>query len=515
MKLQATQITDGYKVSHPDQLDPGTEFTYSNLTARAFHHANVLDTDKSTVRMRYFGGQYAIKEYIVNVWNTTFFNKPKEEVIGKVSRRLQNYLGKGRAKTTIEKMGQLHDLGYLPISIKTLPEGSAVGPGLPVLTITNTHKDFGFLTNYLETLLSAVIWPMCNAASLSEQYYLLSKKYAELTGASMQYWLPIANHNFSARGMRGVEDMTTSSAAHLLFSVGTDTLTALDFIEDYYNGNSDEELIGCSVNAAEHATATQLIQIHGGESKALRHLLTNIYPTGIFSYVSDSHDYWNVVGNISAELKEVIISRQPDENGQPGILTFRPDSSKKTPLEIMLGDPEAEAGSFEQKGTLQTLWDNFGGELVFGPDGKQYKLLDSHVRIIYGEAISLTMAYNIYEKMAKQGWCVGNVFFGVGSWAFLANSSRDSYGLAIKSTYTQVSGKAVELFKNPKTSSFKKSAKGLLRVDKDAKGEFVLKDQQTWEQEAGGELRTVFKDGILLIDEDFATIRRRVGFINM
>lgn len=513
MQLQATQIVDGYKVSHPDQLDPNTEISYSNMTARVFHHANVLSDLKET-KMVFFGLQYAAKEYLIKVWNDTFFSKSKEEVLARYTRRLQNYLGKGRGLATVEKMGKLHDLGYLPIHIKALPEGSRINQGIPIFTIKNTHKDFDFLTNYLETLLSAVIWSMCNAASLSEQYFLLSKRYGEMTGASADYWLPFANHNFSARGMRGVEDMTTSAAAHLLFSMGTDTLSALDFLEDYYNADSDKECIGVSVNAAEHATATQLIAIHGNEEKSLRHLLTKVYPTGIFSYVSDSEDYWNVIGNISATLKDIIINRGPDENGQPGVLTFRPDSSPKTPLEIIMGDPEVDPESFEGKGTLKVLWDTFGGETVTGADGKQYHLLDSHVRIIYGEAISLTMAHSIYDAMANAGWCVGNVFFGVGSWAFLGNSSRDSYGLAIKSTFSQVDGKGIELFKNPKTSSFKKSAKGLLRVE-EKEGTFILHDQQTWIQEATGALETVFLNGKLVKEQTLSEIRKRVGFINM
>lgn len=493
MKLQATQITDGYKVSHPDQLDSGTEFSYSNMTARTFHHANVLPSEDVT-KMVLFGIQYAVMEYIIDIWNTTFFDKPKDEVINKFTRRLKNYLGTGKAIATITKMGELHDLGYLPVLIKSLPEGSRVNAGIPILTIMSTHKDFGWIVNYLETVLSATIWPMCNAASLSEQYFKLSKKFGMLTGASMEYWLPFANHCFAARGMRGVEDMTISGAGHLLFGVGSDTLTAIDFLEDYYFANSDTEMIAVSVAAAEHATATQLIAIHGGEKNALTHLLTNVYPTGIFSYVADSEDYWNVIGNISLELKDIIINRGSDENGNPGVLTFRPDSSPKTPLEIILGDVDAEVGSFEFMGTLQTLWNNFGGTTVIGSDGKEYKLLDSHVRIIYGEAISLTMAQRIYTQMAEQGWCVGNVFFGVGSWAFLGNSSRDSYGMAIKSTYTVVNGKGIPLFKNPKTSSFKKSAKGLLRVEF-VDGNYVLFDDQTIEQEKLGELKTIFCDG--------------------
>lgn len=67
----------------------------------------------------------------------------------------------------------------------------------------------------------------------------------------------------------------------------------------------------------------------------------------------------------------------------------------------------------------------------------------------------------------------------------------------------------VGVCKDPKTDSKKKSAKGLLRVELE-NGKYVLYDQQTPEQEEQGELKTVFKDGLLLVDHSLEDIRQRV-----
>jgi nicotinamide phosphoribosyltransferase len=524
MKVFAPNATDGYKLGHPSQYIFGTNSILSNYTPRDFGYANVLEEFK-TDKMVYAGMTYVCKAYLIDNWNESFFNRPKEKVIQKYARRIRNYLGTDQAKEARQLMSDLHDLGYLPIEIRSIKEGSRVNAGIPVFTVTNSlsNKDdpkwqyFHALVNYLETVLSNTIWPICHSASLMEQYYLCAKHYGQLTGASMDFWLPFACHNFALRGHRGMEDGIMSAFGHSLFHTGTDTFAVADFIEDYYNGDTDIDPIAKSVNATEHATVTQAIAYfgggHEGELKALNYFLTERYPDGTFSYVADSRDYWDVIANILPKLKDVIMSRPANVDGLPGCLTTRPDSSPKTPYEIILGDREnlneAYSSMFapEQKGTLQLLWETFGGEMVTGSDGKQYKLLDSHVRIIYGEAISLQMQQKIYKGMMDAGWCVGNVFFGVGSWAFLKDASRDSYGCAVKATHSEIDGVDYPLQKDPKgTSSFKKSARGMLRVEFDGEAKiFKLFDDQTKEQvdAPGNALEVVFRNSDMIVEPVF------------
>lgn len=578
MNINAMHITDGYKVAHASQYAEGTQYVSSNYTPRDFGYAPTASGLRPS-HMVYAGLQYAVKEYIINIWNVSFFQKPKEEVLAKFARRIRNYLGTGQGAATYDMLSRLHDLGYMPIRIKSLPEGSRVNAGIPVFTVTNTVEGFGPLVNYLETVLSNVVWPVCNSASLMEQYYLLAKEYGAATGASEEYWLPIAIHNFALRGHRGIEDGIISAFGHTLFHKGTDTFAVIDFIEDYYNGDSDKEVIGVSVNASEHATVCQNIAVNGGghegELATLYGFLTDTYPTGVFSYVSDSRDYWDVVGNIVPKLKAVIMARGPNADGQPGILTLRPDSSIDTPYEVLCGykvyevetslvddydTDEFRAGEYnavrykgkvyraevdsdityyglgesstfytivlgremcevEAMGTIQSLWNTFGGTEVEGDDGAghdnkagTYKLLDSHIRVIYGEAISLQMAKKIYQGLTDMSFSVGNVFFGVGSWAFIGNSSRDSYGIAMKATNSVVNGVDYALQKDPKgTSDFKKSARGRLRVEFNIyKGEFELYDNQTVEQENTGCLLDFFVDGKIVNEQVFSEMQARL-----
>lgn len=383
---------------------------------------------------------------------------------------------------------------------------------IPTITIKNTLPDFYWLTNYCETYLSFSIWHMCNAASLSREYYKTSKRWASITGAD-PFWIEIANHCFAARGHRGFQDSLDSGMAHLLFSVGTDTLHAIDGLEMYYNADSDKELIGISVNAFEHATATQRIAYYReklgfnnypleAEKESIRDICTNLYPTGIVSYVSDSEDYYGVISTIAEDLKDTILSRQPDSNGLCKFV-FRPDSSPKTPLEVICGDPESTDVQ-EHKGTLQILWDTFGGFV----NEKGYKVINPKVGIIYGEAITIELQEKIYQTMEQQGWCVSNLLCGVGSWGFLKNSSRDCYSQALKGTHSIVDGEPISMQKNPKTASnSKKSAKGFIRVEFE-NNQFVAYDNQTEEQEQQGCLKEIFRDGKIVFETNLSSIRK-------
>jgi len=500
--ISAAHKVDGYKLDHISQYVDGTSVVYSNMTPRSDKLARVI-RENFNGKVVFFGMQYAVKKMIAD-WNQTFFSQPKEAVMKKYARRIKNYVGFDKGATQIEAMSKLHDLGYLPLEIKALPEGSRVDMKIPVFTVKNTHPDFFWLTNYLETYLSCTIWPACNAASLSEQYWLASKKWALETGAP-DFWINIANHCFAARGMRGEEDAMVSGAGHLLFSIGSDTLWSIDFFEEYYNTDSDKEMIACSVSAFEHATATQRIEKFGSEVAAVRDAITNIYPKGILSYVADSRDYYKFISEGLVELKDDILARTEDELGLVKFV-IRPDSSPKTPLEVICGDDEAEVGSPEWAGSLEILWNIFGGDT----NANGYRVINPKVGLIYGEAITLDMQTKIYAKMKEQGFCVSNVLFGVGSWAFLQDSSRDSYSFAIKGSSSIVDGEELSMQKTPKTAATSKtSAKGLLRVEKEGDN-FVLYDQQTPEQEQQGELKTVFKDGHLVSETSLTEIRNRL-----
>ncbi|UKM62634.1 putative nicotinate phosphoribosyltransferase [Aeromonas phage P19] len=495
---------DFYKWGHIDQYINGTELVISNLTPRSDRLANTIHGNG---KMVFFGLQYTL-QYMVEQWDQNFFSKSKEKVVKRFSRRVKNSIGKDHGDSMIKAIGDLHDLGYLPIEVRAIEEGNWINMGIPAFVVSNTKKEFFWLVNYLETFLSAMVWPMSNSAMVSAQYRKTSNKWAPMTGAD-DFWTLIANHCFAARGHRGIEDATISGMGQLLFSAGTDTGWAIDYIEDYYGANSDEELIGCSVNAFEHATATQRIAYFRGlgfehaERESLRRLFTETYPTGILSYVADSEDYYRLLSVDLLALKDEIEARQPDSNGLCKFVV-RPDSSPKTPYEVIMGDPEAEDEN-ERKGSLQILWDIFGGTV----NEKGFRVLNPKVGIIYGEAIDGELQEKIYAGMAAAGWCVSNVLMGTGSWGFLKNASRDSFSIAIKGTHSIVDGIDISMQKNPKTAlNSKKSARGRLRVEK-VDGDYVLFENQTADEFNQGELKLAFRDGKIVNFQIWKDIQAR------
>ena len=283
----------------------------------------------------------------------------------------------------------------------------------------------------------------------------------------------------------------------MLSFLGTDTIVAIDYLERYYTRNGDNTFIGGSVPATEHS-----VMCMGGKDDEIgtfRRLITESYPTGIVSIVSDTWDFWKVLTEFTVTLKDEILNRQPDELGNAKVV-FRPDSGD--PVHIICGDPNAEPGSPEHKGAVECLWDVFGGTVT--PKG--YKLLDKHVGVIYGDSITLDRAVRILNGLEAKGFASGNIVFGIGSFTY-QHVTRDSYGSAIKATFGVVNGEDRILFKEPKTDNgTKNSARGLLRVDKNEEGEFVLSEMVSREQE-GGMLKTVFKDGDCKNFQSLSTIR--------
>jgi nicotinamide phosphoribosyltransferase len=489
LKINPIHATDFYKTGHIRQYPANTTQVYSNLTCRTDTHAKVLDDfDGKTV---FFGLQGVCQWLLQDMWTKEFFGRPRSQVLRQYQRRMDRALGEGAVST--KHIGELYDLGYLPIHIKALPEGSRIPIKVPLFTITNTLPKFYWLVNYLETQLSAELWKATTSATTAFEYKRLLTHYARITGAPVEF-VPFQGHDFSFRGMSGIHDATQNGAAHLTSFMGTDTITAIDYLEEYYGAR--EEDIGGSVPATEHS-----VMCMGGvddEIATFRRLITELYPAGIVSIVSDTWDFWQVMTEFTRELKCEILARD-------GKVVFRPDSGD--PVKIICGDPEAPIGSPAHKGAVSCLYEVFGGTLT--PTG--YLTLDSHVGLIYGDSITLERAQAILSGLEAKGFSSANIVLGIGSYTY-QYVTRDSFGSAIKATYGVVDGQPRELFKAPKTDSgVKNSAKGLLRIEQDASGEFILHQSQTPEQEAGGLLETVFIDGRLERRQTLRDIRSRLA----
>jgi nicotinamide phosphoribosyltransferase len=237
------------------------------------------------------------------------------------------------------------------------------------------------------------------------------------------------------------------------------------------------------------------------ELETYRRLITEIYPSGIVSIVSDTWDFWNAVTNIASELKEEIISRKPDALGFAKVV-FRPDSGN--PLFVICGNPEAPEGSPEYKGAVQCLWEIFGGTTT----STGHKLLSQNVGLIYGDSITPQLCEEILKTLHSKGFASANLVFGIGSYTYQYNT-RDTLGFAMKATLIERNGVRIPIFKDPvtDTSKTKKSAKGLLAVQ-DQDGELVLLDNLD-ERPDNDQLQTVFIDGTL-VTESIELIRTRL-----
>lgn len=500
MKILPALLSDSYKQFHHLMYPKGITRLYLNTTPRSYKR---LGCSHSV----FFGLQYYIKEYLIKQWNEEFFNKPLEEIV-KEYKRFHKFFS--FTDVSVEHIEKLHKLGYLPIKIKALPEGSLVPEKVPYFTMTNTHQDFAWLVNFLETQISTVIWDFCTVATIAKMYKDKLSYWANKTGdLNFVQWQA---HDFSMRGRSSIES-TFNQAGHLLSFTGTDTISAVYFLEEYYNANMEQELIGSSVPASEHSVMTS----YGKEDeiKAFERLLDQ-FPEGILSIVSDSFDLWKVCTEYVTKLKDKIMTRN-------GKLVIRPDSGD--PVDIICGVPiinsrpymagselefKTEKGKWisanESIGVVELLWNVFGGTV----NEKGYKVLDPHIGVIYGDSITLERAEQICARLEAKGFASTNVVLGIGSYTYNYNT-RDTLGIAIKSTYCEVNGEKREIFKDPITDNgTKKSARGLLSVIFED-GNYKLLDRCSEEQENSGCLELVFENGKLLKETSLSEIRNRLN----
>lgn len=453
--------TDGYKLDHRRQYPEGTEFVYSNWTPRGSRVKGVNE-------VIFLGLQYVIKERLEKDFNENFFGRPKDEVVGEYADMLNSYLGPNEIGTA--HIAALHDLGYLPLEFKALPEGTRVPLRVPMFTVENTHPDFFWLVNYFETILSASLWMPSTSATNAMHIRELLDEWATKTGASLE-GVGFQGHDFSMRGMAGLESACLSAAGHLVAFTGTETVPVLNWINKYYPPkDKDNFFLAGTVPATEHS-----VMCAGGQDdeRETYERLLSLYPTGILSVVSDTWDFWGVLTNLLPEIKDKILARD-------GKLVIRPDSGD--PADIICGTAyfteeqwyrqvekgilnDAPGTTPEEKGAIELLWDTFGGTV----NDKGYKVLDSHIGLIYGDSMNFARINDICSRLETKGFSSENVVFGLGSYGY-QYQTRDTFGFAMKATNVVINGEERAIFKDPKTDNgLKKSLKGRIAVVKKAR----------------------------------------------
>lgn len=476
--------SDSYKQCHPLMYPDNQEELVSYLTPRKAMNENFP-------KMVVYGIQPFITD--INYAFDAFFQLPLKVVMNEYDHYIDAHLGIGNVAR--DRIVELHELGYLPLEIRAMPEGTVVNMGIPIVEMRNTHPRFAWVVQWVECLLQTEVWPMCAYATVGWEYHKVAEKYYNMTAPGADPFMAMADFGF--RGMSCLEDATRCSASWLLSFNKTSTIPALPYLDDYYNAKCAENKIGLGAVSTEHSVMAANYAIDGDEITFVKRMLTEIYPNTSFSMVSDTYDYWNMVDNIIPACKAEILAHN-------GKLLIRPDSGDMVSITI---------------GTIQKLWDTFGGTV----NEAGYKVLDPHIGLIYGDGCTLNKVNEIYETLAQLGFASTNVVFGVGAFCFHALFSpdnkftvltRDTWGMAMKATYGVFGGKEVPIYKDPKTDKdgLKKSQKGCCMVMYDpADSSYICSDgHDEWVEDCATELKTVFKDGHLLNVQTFQDIRTRL-----
>lgn len=506
----ALLLKDFYKAIHCELLPEGMSKSVSYFTPRS-SRVNRWDGVVN------FGLQAFCKTWLIDYFNENFFNKTEEEVVAEYSRVMDNSFGKGLCD--YEKIKKLHRLGYLPIEIVSLPEGVIVPIHCPIFGITNTHPDFAWLGQALESLISAEMWYPMVCATVGHTYReIVDKWYDKTCDDNVPRRRALGNFDF--RGDQGLDAALKAGSAWCLSFVNSATVPVIPYLEHYYNCDCEKEEVAFGAVSTEHfvmcsnsAKDTEDNQDYEyadidphRERVFIKKLLTEYYPNTSFSCVSDSYDYWNVVDNILPTLKDEILNHN-------GCMLVRGDS----------GDCVKVVTE-----TVFHLWNIFGGTV----NTKGYKVLNPHVKALYGDSITIQRAEQIYEILEKNGFAASNVSLGVGSFSMhcieedgmLKPFTRDTFSMAVKAVYaefTDENGNVTKMpvYKDPKTDreagggNFKKSQKGCVVVSKNNGGSYTFTDGYNWDETDNeyNALRPIFRDGKMVVDDDLNTIRQRLN----
>lgn len=478
-------LIDFYKAVHAEMLPTKITKSVSYFTPR-------MSRVRMWNKVVMFGLQGFVKTYLIDYFNERFFERPIDEVISEYERIMDASLGKG--VYGLQKIKDLHTLGYLPIEIWALPEGTKVPMHVPMFCITNTHDDFAWLPQALESLISAEAWHPMLAATVGSTYRdIVNKFYDETCDDSVSRNKALGSFDF--RGEECTDSAIKAAADWCLSFVNTATVPVIPYLEKLYNCDCTKESVVFGSPSTEHAVMCSNYAVDGDEVTLLKRLLTEIYPDTSFSAVLDSYDYWNVIDNVLPQIKPEIMMHN-------GCMLMRGDSGDC--IEVVTK-------------TVFKLWDEFGGTI----NSKGYKVLDPHVKAIYGDSITIQRCERIYEILKDNGFAASNVALGVGSFSFqcveedgiLKPFTRDTFSSCIKATYCEIDHKPYPIFKNPKEGGFKKSQKGCCLVYKNDNGELCYKDEYTWKEvscNSKQELKAIFRNSELLIDDSLANIRNRL-----
>lgn len=449
---------DSYKASHYVQYPANTTVVSSYIESRGGMFEQTL----------FFGLQAFIKQTLLKPFTQADIDEAEEVLVAH---------GLPFNKTGWQYILDTYN-GYLPMEIQAVPEGSLVNTHNVLVQVKNTDDNCAWLTSYIETALLRAVWYPTTVASVSYACKQVIARYLARTADNMEGLL-FKLHDFGSRGASSFESAALGGMAHLVNFMGSDTLSAVVAARRYYQ----EPMAGFSIPAAEHSTITSWGR--DGEQAAYANMLKQFSGQGkLVAVVSDSYDLWNAIDNLwGTELRDAVMN-------SGGTLVIRPDS----------GDPVQIVST-----TIEKLMAKFG----FRTNSKGFKVLPDCVRVIQGDGICLSSIEAILVEMTKRGLSADNIAFGMGG-ELLQKVNRDTQKFAMKASAVCVNGVWRDVFKDPITDSGKRSKKGRLALVKNSEGQYqTIREQDLGQQQ--NQLRVVYRNGALLVDDSLAEIRARVN----
>lgn len=569
MYMNPWLLTDFYKLTHILQYRPELRELTSYLTPRGSRL-------KGVNKVVMFGLSAYVHSYVVENFNKNFFNRPWWDTCNEVKEVLKEGLGYSDEMIfkTLENLHALHELGYLPVEINGVPEGTLVPMGVPCVEIKSTNPQFFWVGQALEASLSAAIWHPMVSATIAREYRKIAREaFAKTVENGIDE--RVAMCDFSMRGQESNESAVNASVAWLTSMWNSSTVAARKHIQNVY-GKCDGNVRG--LTSTEHSVMTSHACLDGGDEIPTFKYLFDLYKNVSFAAVSDSYDFWNVLTNILPNnfMEEI------NERGKRGVfIGVRHDSAE--PVDALCGLPliteeyykkmvswvewdaslykkyfvvcdngtdyiaswdaeksawitESRPRTWEEKGMVEAMYEIFGGSV----NSKGYKVLNPGIKAVYGDSITITRAKKIYERLAAKGFAANNVSLGVGSFSFqalenedgtLSPFTRDTFSIAIKCTHSKyitrewydegyegdiwhcsVEEAERHVFKDPKNFSGKKSQKGLCRIFFNEDGNLTYEDE-LYEKDLIGKnsaLIPYFKDG-QEFKQNFESIRETIN----
>lgn len=473
-------LGDAYKYSHHKFYDEGTTKIYSYLESRG-------GIFNETV---FYGLQIFLKEFLEGVAIT----KEDIEEANSVLMGPDGVFGRNDVydSTKFQYIVEEHG-GKLPIKIMAVPEGTVVGTKNVLMTIENTDPKCYWLTNFLESMMLQVWYPITVATLSREVKKIVLKAYqdtSDLPTEVVDFVSEFTLNDFGLRGVSSVQSARNGGSAHAVNFMGSDNLAAVSCIKEHYNTNG---VYVKSVPATEHSIMT--LRGEEGEVEMMERVLDQ-FPTGILACVSDSYNILRACSEYWGEkLIDKILSRPAEPGNQ---LVIRPDSGdpKRTLIEI-----------------FKILFDKFG----YTTNSKGYKVLPPQVRVIQGDGVNINSIAEIYDMFREEKISAENLVFGMGGKLLQADINRDTLNFAFKAAFVIVNGVEREVAKSPTEidadgniqKSFKKSKSGRMKLVKTNKGYITVTSKDAGYDEAKDELVLVFENGVIVNQYTFEEIRER------